>query len=101
MSGLSASTSSWGGSGSRGCFLLGEDMARESGAEDRSEVERTEGEGRCGGAWGRSSSDEGGEESGEEVRLMVSTAGAVAAEGGGEERDGRCRRRSRWRNNPW
>jgi hypothetical protein len=71
MAGSSASTSSWGGSGSRGCFFLGEDMFRESGAEDRAE-EVADGDSR-GSESGRSSSDEGGDESGEEFALMVST----------------------------
>ena len=90
MAGSSASTTSWGGSGSRGCFLLGEDMDRESGAEDRSDVERTDGESR-GSERGRPSSDEGGEESGDEFRLMVSTlersrgrSEEVETEGGGK-----------------
>jgi hypothetical protein len=97
MAGSSASTSSWGGSGSRGCFLLGEDMDRESGAEDRSDVERTDGESR-GSERGRPSSDEGGEESGDEFRLMVSLEKSrgrseVKTEGGGKAGV------SRWRNN--
>jgi hypothetical protein len=98
MAGSSASTSSWGGSGSRGCFLLGEDMDRESGAEDRSEVERTDEESR-GSERGRPSSDEGGEESGDEFRLMVSLERSrgrseVETEGGGKAGVS-----SRWRNN--
>jgi hypothetical protein len=86
MAGSSASTSSWGGSGARGCFRLGEDMDDRwsSGAEDRPEVERADGESRGGGGGerGRPSSDEGGEESGDEFWLMVSTL-ERSREGGG------------------
>jgi hypothetical protein len=71
-------------------------MDRESGAVDRPEEERAEGESR-GSERGWSSSDEGGEESGEEFALMVSTL--KRSRWGWRREGGTAGASSRWRNN--